>query len=162
MKDWFANLEQREQWMVGGGGAIVFVIVLWAFVWLPLDRGHQRLQSGVEVWQRALSDIRGIAASGAQHGDGGQAQPISANQSPVVIVDQTLRARNLNNSVQRRQQTPNGIRVEFENVAFDQLVVWLDDLYSGYGLAVQTGSFAPSNRTESGRVNANVTLERAP
>ncbi len=161
MKDWFANLEQREQWIVGGGGVVVLVIVLWAFVWLPLDRGHQRVQSGVEVWQRALSDIRGIAARDSQPGGATQARPTNTNQSPVVIVDQTLRERNLNNAVQRRQPVPNGIRVEFDDVPFDQLVVWLGDIYSSYGMAVQNGSMALTSLNEPGRIDATLTLERA-
>ena len=162
MKDWFANLEQREQWIVGGGGVIVLVIVLWAFVWLPLDRGQQRLEAGVQTWQRALSDIRGIAAQGGQPGGSGEVRPDVRNESPVVIVDRTLRERNLNNSVQRLQPVPNGIRVVFENVAFDQLVIWLGDVYSGYGLAVQNGSMSLSSRNEPGRIDATLTLERAP
>lgn len=162
MKDWFANLEQREQWIVGVGGVVVLVIVLWAFVWLPLDRGHQRLESGVQVWQQALSDIRGIAAQGGQPGNAGENRRDTSNESPVVIVDRTLTERNLNNSVQRRQPVPNGIRVEFEDVPFDQLVIWLGDIYSGYGMAVQNGSMSLSSRNEPGRIDATLTLERAP
>ena len=73
-----------------------------------------------------------------------------------------MRERNLNNSVQRRQPVPNGIRVEFEDVPFDQLVVWLGDVYSGYGMAVQNGSMSLSSRNEPGRIDATLTLERAP
>ena len=32
MKDWFANLEQREQWMVGVGAVVVAIIILWGFI----------------------------------------------------------------------------------------------------------------------------------
>ncbi len=162
MKDWFANLEQREQWMVGGGGVLVLVIVLWAFVWLPLDRGQQRLEAGVETWQSALSDMRGIAARQGSSGESSQPRGDFGNQSPVVIVDRTLRDLNLNSAVQRRQPTPNGIRVEFEDIAFDQLVVWLGDMYASYGMAVQNGSIGQTGRNGPGRVNATLTLERAP
>ena len=162
MKDWFANLEQREQWMVGVGGVVVLVIVLWAFIWMPLNQGQARLESSVDIWQRALSDIRGIAAQGVQSGDAGRARPVGANETPIVIVDRTLRERSLNNSVQRQTDVPNGIRIVFENVPFDQLVVWLGELYSNYGLAVQQGDLATSSRNEPGRINATLTLERAP
>lgn len=162
MKDWFANLEQREQWIVGVGGVVAIVIVLWAFVWMPLSNGHDNLRGSVADWQRALSDIRGIAAQGGSGGTTTPTRPDIAGQQPLVIVDQTLRERNLNNAVQRRQPVPNGIRVEFENVPFDQLVVWLGDIYSSYGLAVQNGSMSLTSRNEPGRINATLTLERAP
>ena len=162
MKDWFANLEQREQWIVGVGGIVVAIIVLWGFIWTPLDKGHRNLEANVADWQRALTEIRGIAAQGSQTGSTLQGPSIDTNQTPVIIVDQTLRERGLTNAVQRQQPTPNGINVVFEDVPFDQLVVWLGDLYVNYGLAVQNGSLTLASRSEPGLINARLTLERAP
>ena len=51
------------------------------------------------------------------------------------------------------------VRVEFEDVAFDDLVLWLGDLSSQYGLVIQQGSFSRS-ATGIGRVNSTLTLER--
>ena len=83
------------------------------------------------------------------------------NQSLVVIIDDTLRDRGLYDALKRSQPTAgNGIRVEFENVAFDDLVLWLGDLSNRYGLQVQSGSFSNPSDTE-GRVNSTLTLERA-
>ena len=84
-----------------------------------------------------------------------------SNQTPVVVVDQTLRARGLNGSLKRRQPTPNGIRVEFENVAFDELVLWLGDLSTRYSMEVQAGSMSVASRAGPGRINASLTLERS-
>ena len=91
-------------------------------------------------------------------------QPVvsSGNQSLVVIVDNTLRQRGLYTALQRSQPTPggNGIRVEFEAAAFDDLVLWLGDLHRLHGLLVQSGSFSVATGDNPGRVNASVTLER--
>jgi type II secretory pathway component PulM len=51
--------------------------------------------------------------------------------------------------------------VEFENVAFDDLVLWLGDLSTQYAMDVTSGSFSASSRAEVGRINATLTLERA-
>ncbi len=81
----------------------------------------------------------------------------------MVIVDRTLRARGLDRSLQRSQPTTStGIRVEFENVAFDDLVLWLGDLNAQYAMDVTSGTFSRPSRGEPGRINANLTLERAP
>ena len=61
----------------------------------------------------------------------------------------------------RSQPTPNGIRIEFENVAFDKLVVWLGDLSYQYGMEVQAGSLSAATSADPGRVNATLTLERS-
>jgi type II secretory pathway component PulM len=90
------------------------------------------------------------------------ARPQSSQQTPVVIVDQTLRARGLDRALRRSQPTTSdGIRVEFENVAFDDLVLWLDDLGSQYSMQVASGSFSPGSEGVRGRVNATLTLERS-
>lgn len=162
MKDWFYGLEPREQLFVGIGAVLVAVIILWAGLWLPLDNGHRNLEQSVGTWQRSLSELRQISA--AMQGGSGAAgsQRATSSDSPVVIVDRTLRERSLNNTVKRQQPTPNGVRVEFENVAFDQLVVWLGELSSRYSMDVQAGSLSLASRAGPGRVNASLTLERAP
>ena len=53
-----------------------------------------------------------------------------------------------------------GFRVEFENVAFDALVLWLGDLSRSYRMDVQAGSLSVPPRAEPGRVNATLTLEQ--
>ena len=84
-----------------------------------------------------------------------------ADQTPVVVVDLTLRARELDRALKRSQPTTsNGIRVEFENVAFDDLVLWLGDLSAQYGMQVTSGSMSTSSQSAPGRINATFTLER--
>lgn len=163
MKDWFYGLEQREQVIVGTGAVIATLILLWAIVWLPLDRAHDDAQANVARWEGALADLRVVAANlGSGGGTTPTSRPVSSNDSPVVIVDRTLREHSLNNTAKRQQPTPNGVRVEFENVAFDQLVVWLGDLNSRYAMEVQAGSLSLASRAGPGRINASLTLERAP
>lgn len=160
MKDWYANLEPRERLIVAVGAAAVAVILFWAGLWMPLDKGHRNVEQSVANWQRSLADLRVIAAS-MDVGTSTSAQArISTDESPVVIVDRTLRERGLNNTVKRQQPTPNGVRVEFEDVAFDQLVVWLGDLNTRYAMDVQAGSLSLTGRAGPGRINASLTLER--
>jgi type II secretory pathway component PulM len=86
---------------------------------------------------------------------------VISNESPVVIVDRTLRERGLNRTLKRQQPVPNGIRVEFESVAFDDLVLWLGTLESDYAMTVQAASLSAATQAGPGRVNASLTLERA-
>ena len=107
-----------------------------------------------------LRSLKGRAQSGTQTTG---ANPGSRGQAPIIIVDQTLRGRGLEQFRRRSQPTTsNGIRVEFENVAFDELVLWLGDLSAQHGMHVQAGSLSASNRSGPGRINANLTLERSP
>jgi len=160
MKDWFESLEQRERIFVLVGAAVVAISLLYALIWLPLDKSHDNLRESVATWDRSLAQLRPLQGMQPAAGSG-RAALVSTGQTPVVIVDQTLRARGLDRSLQRSQPTTsNGIRVEFENVAFDDLVIWLGDLSAQYAMDVTSGSFSTANRTEVGRINATLTLER--
>ncbi len=166
MREKFENLEPRERLIVAAGAIVAALILFWVLVWLPLDRGQDELRLNVDLWQDSLAELRVLAVTMAANEDTVTASNTSTTaepaESPVVVVDRTLRERNLNSAVKRRQPTPNGIRVEFENVAFDQLVLWLGDLSASHGLSVQAGSLSQSNRSEKGRINASLTLEQSP
>jgi general secretion pathway protein M len=163
MKDWFDNLESREQIFVAAGTLIVVVALIYALLWLPLDKSHRQAQQSVADWERSLAELgplRALAANaGSQSVPGGA---IDTGQAPIIIVDQTLRSRGLEQYRRRSQPTSsNGIRVELESVPFDQLVLWLGDLSDQYGLHVQAGSLTAIAQAGPGRVNASLTMERA-
>ncbi len=158
MRDWFDSLEAREKWFVGGGAVVVTLAIIWGLIWVPLDRGHESRKNSVSTWERSLAELGPLKSRAA---GGNQAQVSPATQTPVVIIDQTLRARGLDRALKRSQPTTStGIRVEFEDVAFDELVVWLGDLSTQHGMDVQQGSFSSTTRSAPGLVNASLTLER--
>ncbi|MBT8089461.1 MAG: type II secretion system protein M [Gammaproteobacteria bacterium] len=162
MKDWFESLESREQLFVGLGAVIVLVAIMYGFIWAPLDRNHDAMATSVDDWQRSLAELRplkGLAQSDSQ-ASGSTAK--AGRQAPIIVVDQTLRSRGLEQFRRRSQPTSsNGIRVEFENVAFDELVLWLGDLSDQHAMHVQAGSLSTGSQPAPGRVNATLTLERA-
>jgi general secretion pathway protein M len=159
VKDWFESLEPRERLFVGIGAAIVAVAIFWGLIWAPLDKGHSELQASVSTWQQSLAELRPLVSM-PQSSQAMQQRPtVAATQSPVVIVDTTLRDRNLGQP-KRSQPTPNGIRVEFESVPFDDLVLWLGDLSSQFAMEVQSGSLSAAAQSAPGRINATLTIER--
>jgi len=161
MKDWFDSLQSREQVFVGVGGVAVVLTLVWGLLWLPFDKGHDALRANVDTWQRSISELQPLRAAIQDGATPGAVAVANSNETPVVVVDQTLRARGLNAALKRRQPTPNGIRVEFENIAFDDLVLWLGDLSTGYSMEVQAGSMSVASRAGRGRINASLTLERS-
>lgn len=162
MKDWFEELEAREKLFVGVGAIVVAISLLYGFMWAPLDRSHARVAASVDDWQRSLAELRPLKGL-AQSGVADAPRAAASQQSPIIIVDQTLRSRGLEQFRRRSQPTTsNGIRIEFENVAFDELVLWLGDLADQYAMHVQAGSLSTGGRSGPGRISATLTLERAP
>ncbi len=159
MKDWFDGLEPRERVMVAAAGVFIVFAVYWFAIWQPLARGEEDLNARIENWNSSLAELRPLR----RRLTAAEARPAAANrnQSLVVVIDNTLRARDLYASLQRSQPTnTNGIRVEFNDIAFDDLVLWLGELADRHGLQVQTASFSQSSSNNPGRINASLTLER--
>ncbi|MGI9273197.1 MAG: type II secretion system protein GspM [Woeseiaceae bacterium] len=162
MKDWFESLQQREQIFVAAGAFLVCVAIIYAFVWVPLDSGQKTMASSVSNWERSLAELKPLKGLQTTAGNSSQPVTVGTQQTPVVIVDQTLRARGLDRALKRSQPTTsNGIRVEFESVAFDELVLWLGDLSGQYGMHVTSGSMSHTSQAAAGRINATFTLERS-
>ena len=161
MKDWFLALDQRERLFVAAALAFVIFAAAWFGVWEPLNAGHKRAAENVSTWQRSLAELRPMKGQ-VQASANSRPAATGQNQSLVVVVDNSLRQRGLYGSLQRSQPTPggNGIRVEFESAAFDDLMLWLGDLHRQFGLRVQSGSFSIASSDSPGRVNSSVTLER--
>lgn len=160
MKDWFETLEVREQLFVGGGAIFVAITIIYFAIWMPLDRKQSAIVANINALERSIAELKPLKVALSSTGNT-QANTQTGNQSLVVIVDTTLRERGLYNSLQRSQPTrDNGIRVEFENAAFDDLVLWLGDVGGRHGLQVISGSFSAPAQEPLGRVNASLTLER--
>jgi len=162
MRNWYENLEAREQIIVLVGAVVVMVALIYSLVWVPVDKRHTQVANSVTNWERSLVELRplrSLAASSSVRD--GAASVSSSQQAPIIIVDQTLRSRGLEQYRRRSQPTTaNGIRVEFENVAFDELVLWLGDLSQQHAMQVQAGSLSLAPQAGTGRINASLTLER--
>ena len=162
MKDWYDNLEAREQVFVLAGAIVVILALIYYVIWTPLDKRHTQVATSVQNWERSLAELgplRGLVASG---GGSPQSGAVNNQQAPIIIVSQTLQSRGLEQYRRRSQPTTGkGVRVELENVAFDELVVWLGDLSDNYGMNVQAGSLSRVTDAGPGRINASLTLERS-
>jgi len=161
MKDWLQSLEQRERIFVMTAVVCVVFAIAWFAVWKPLDTGQKSVALRVDDWKTSIAELRPMKSQLQAQG-GNRAAPTAQNQSLVVIIDNTLRQRGLYDSLQRSQPTPgtDGIRVEFENAAFDDLMLWLGDLNRQHGLLVQSCSFSAVSADGQGRVNSTLTLAR--
>lgn len=160
MRDWFESLDARERLFVAMAAGVLVLAVFWLAVWMPLDRGQQDRAASVDQWSQSLAELRMLKGR-IGSGEATSGTPADANRSLVLIVDSTLREHGLYSALQRSQPgAGNDIRIELRDAPFDDLVLWLGDVSSRYGLQVQTASFLAASDESNGRVNSTVTLER--
>ena len=160
MKDWFQNLESREQLMVTVGAIFTGLAFLYILLWRPLSTQTTKLENRVEAQQETLDSLARLEGRVSAPSNGGSSGS-PRGQSLVVLVSQTVDKFKLDGALKSSQPAGGGrsIRVQFEDASFDTMVSWLGELQQHHGLSVQSASF---NRRElsKGRVDSSLTLER--
>lgn len=160
MKDWFQNLDTREQLLVTAGALFTGVALLYLMLWRPLSTQTAKLENRVEAQQETLDSLARLEGRVSPPSSGAPGSG-PRGQSLVVLVSQTVDKFKLDGALKSSQPAGGGrsIRVQFEDASFDTMVSWLGEMQQHHGLSVQSASF---NRRElsKGRVDSSLTLER--
>jgi len=154
MREWYANLAERERLFVKYGGIGVAVMLLLGII-LPLNRNIDQARHRVASKQSDLVFIQSVAAQVAAAGPVGG----SANgESLVVLIDSSARESGLGKSLTSSEPTGDGgIRVRLDHAAFDGLVAWLARLSQQRGVRVESAEIEGAG--EVGLVNAGLVLK---
>ncbi len=160
MKNWWAGLQASEQRMLTMGSIALILIFSYAGIWQPLQKNIASLENQVEQQQALKHWMNQTAAEVKQLQRSGVATQARDGRSLLAVVDQTAKRSGLGMSLKRLE--PNGktaVKVWLEQVKFDDMVRWLNQLQSKSGLRVN--SITIDRQDEPGRVNARMTLEAA-
>jgi general secretion pathway protein M len=152
-----AGLAPREQRLVLIGALALLLTLLFLTVWEPLVQHHQRQTLALDDARALASRLELIGAEVAARR--GNRPSIDRSASLLATVDRAARSGTLGVAPSRLQ--PEGereVRVWLDNLVFENLLQWIDELSSRHGVAVLT---LDVERTGSpGRVNARLTLVR--
>lgn len=156
MKEWFAQLNQREQMSLLVLGFALALYLVYMLVWSPLDSRRDSLalqNKGVAgTLQRVdamVSELLHLRDSGVQAGP---------RRNVTSLVSQSTSRLRL--QVSRLQPNSRGeIQVRLENAAFDDLLQWLHQMEYREGLLVREVSVTQTGAV--GRVNATVLIGQA-
>ncbi len=160
MKDWFLGLQARDQRILLVGALVLGLVLAWAAIWLPMVRHRAALERGVAAERKTLHWMQQAATEVRVLRQRRHAAPARGGRSLLAIIDQSARAAGLGPGIRRIEpEGPQRIRVRLENVAFDKLMLWLDDLQR------QSGALPEAVRIEQGEgaglVDARLTLTAA-
>ena len=158
-REWWSARDPREQRILAVGGLLAVAMLLWALVWLPLNRARNDLLVRVEAQEADLAQMREQAVRAQElRGQGARAKVERQGKSLLALADATARGAQLANALKRVEPLgPKSVRVSFEGANFDVIAEWLEGLSRDFGVVATDLS---ADRAEgAGRVNARVTLE---
>jgi general secretion pathway protein M len=159
MKQWLAQLNPRERRAVLTGAAALAVIFVYFLAWQPFTNHLKQLRSRAETQQEQLAWMRQAAHDAQQlRAAVPAAGRLPPDQSLLGVADQTAKGGNLGSAMKRIEpEGQHSARVWLEQAAFDDLMLWLQNLKRDYG--VHAADIVIERQEAAGRVNARITLE---
>lgn len=154
-KEWFAQLAPRERWMVAACAAFVTLSVLYAGIWKPLVKIQHQREEALAAARSLASRIEELAAV-AQNGRPGGSVNLSA--SILSVVDQSARTVLGKQPSRIQPEGDKEVKVWVEEVSFDSLTRWLNELETRYGIRAQTAEI--EKQATPGVVSAQLSLSR--
>ena len=154
----WARLAPRERVMVLVAGGALTLTLLFLLVWEPLVQHRQQQAAALDTARAVAVRLEEI---GAEVGDGTQqARPSVASGALLATVDRAARAGLTDTPPSRIQpEQDREVRVWIDEIAFENLLRWVDDLERKQGVRAQTIDLERGE--QPGRVNARLTLVRA-
>lgn len=159
MKEWFLSLTQRERTMVQGAAAVVIIFIFYMLIIEPISNSYTKNKQNVATATKTLEWMQ-TAAQEVKQLSGGRSlsERPQSKQQALSVVDRSVRKAGLAGVMKRVQpEGDSGVRVWFENAAFDELIKWLSIIESEHGLSVNEINVEQTEST--GLVNVRVFLE---
>jgi general secretion pathway protein M len=152
------QLSLRDQAMLVLLAGAVLVYVLYQVLWHPLASSNRELAQQNGAVARSLANMNQLAAQYRELQKASAPGSASQGETLTQLVDQTVASNQLHMS--RFQPGSTGdVQVRFDNVSFDQVLRWLNELENKHGVTLR--EFGVSPGSGPGLVNVSVRLFRA-
>jgi len=137
IKKYWLGLEQRERLILGVGGVVVALILIYALIWQPWHKSIASMHKSIQPMRSDLVWIRQhaeIIKNGGQTKDSLKGQ----DQTLLSVIQTTAKRGQVDKAI--KQMTPNSdseVRVVLEDVDFNKWVRWVDQLSLTYGVNIK-------------------------
>ena len=160
MKDWWNNLQSREQNMVMLASIVVLAFVLYAMVWSPLiekrDQKRQSLENNQELltWMTSKSqEVKQLKRANPSF------RQVDSKRSLLAVVDSLAKTLGVRNSINRIDPDgPHNATIWIDSMNFDALITLLGQLDKRNNVKVIEADM--SKLDKPGIVKAKVSLKR--
>lgn len=133
MKTWWLGLNTREQRLVGSLGAVMLIFLFYSLVWQPLNDNIINTEKKVARQQELLSWVNQEVSR--YQANSGNAKKSKNNASLSSIVNQAANRSGI--AITRIQPQGDDLQVWIDNIAFNTLLQWLEQLSQQHGLMIK-------------------------
>jgi general secretion pathway protein M len=150
------QLAPRERVIVGAGAVMLVLVLIYLLAWEPLVQAKHQRAAALDRARALATRIEQAAVLVRGQSSG---RSIDRNTSLVAAIDRTSRSPVLGKAPSRVQ--PEGddeVKVWIEDVPFNNLLRWLQDLETRYGIGAVTAEVERGARP--GVVSVRLSLTR--
>lgn len=154
VRQYYYGLEQRDRLALNALGLFFAVLFVWLGLWAP---AYEYRQDAMEYRDRELSLLQYMRATedSARRVAADGRQSSMAGQNLLTLVSRTAQQHNIRpNRLQPEGQT--NVSVWFDQVAFNDLIRWVEELVVQQGIAVNQISI--DREDQAGMVNVRIVL----
>ncbi len=156
MKEWFSQLNQREQLSLLLLGLALLLYLLYILVLSPLESQREQLIAQNSAVTQSQGRVDAMVSQLLQLRQGGA--KAGAKRNLTSVINQSTSRLQL--PVMRLQPNSRGeIQVRIENASFNDVLKWLNEMEYTESLLVREVSVTPA--ASAGRVNITVRIAEA-
>ncbi|GHE99876.1 type II secretion system protein GspM [Thalassotalea profundi] len=133
MKAWWLGLNTREQRLIGALGGVVLIFLFYSLVWQPLNNNIENTEKRVAHQTELLAWVQ-QETSRYQANSGNVKRP-NRNASLSSIVNQAANQSGI--FITRIQPQGSDLQIWIDNIAFNVLLQWLEQLSQQHGLIIK-------------------------
>ena len=132
MKTWWQQLNLREQRLVMAMAAVIAVFIFYGLIWQPLNDNIAKRKLKIDRQQALLT---WVAENTQRYQQAKRSGGSSSGASLSSIVNRTSRQSNI--TITRMQPQGDDLQVWIDEISFNQLLAWLEQLASRNNLRVK-------------------------
>ena len=153
VKDWWGQASSRDQLSVIACGAVLAVYIVYIAILSPVQNMAEEQMKTTAAQKVALERVRKLAAQVKEMKRGKSGKK---SRSAEKIVESSIGTHGLRVSG-FDASGKSGIRVRFDQVTFDKLLAWVNELEVNEGLSMKDISIASGKA--QGVVSANLLIQ---
>ncbi len=157
IKEYLNSLESRERNLVVIAAVLVALTIPYQFIWKPFSESLENTNVRVKSQRNQLATMQQQAREIRQLQGAGTVIAQSGRQFLNNLINTAAKRNGLTNALNIKADSEDNLRVSMDNVPFDNVMTWLDQLISNSGIIVS--KLTVDRQPTVGRVNVSVYLE---
>lgn len=134
MKDYLNSLNERERWLVIGGGICVFLYLFYMFLYAPLSNKVTQQSTLLTEKIATLNWMKQVQQQGPV---AKKKENVDNSQLLNLIATQLKSNESLKSPFQLQQTSTGEVQLSFDEVPFNLFMTWLVNLNLKYNLTIK-------------------------